>query len=420
MKIAGLSIEGDNLRALIISERLGVIKQLKKEDISLPGDEEARQRAITDLLTQWKHDFEINGFVIGVEFRHFSYHFVDLPVNSRPDIDRALSFEMEKYLPLPKDEYIYDIFTVGRSKTGTRNLVLAIRKEKLRWVEWCIDETKLKLLGIRCSGTEVLNEIITREHANDVTLLLKGHESHYLIRIKDKAPSAIKIINSDKNLSSEIEMLSATSGGVIYATDKEDFSHLDGLNIKVLSNSMSYLVAISAIKRRTINLDFTPVQFKSFSPGHFIYAVTSLIILSVLILFLTPSVAYYKDRAALNNVRGRIEDIKSTASSLVETKKELEAIDERLRFLHEFQKNRNRHINILEELSGLFPKDAWLENFHSDHEGKVEIEGFAKRAADIVAPLENSALFKNVEFTSPVTIREGKERFSIKMWAENE
>ncbi len=61
--------------------------------------------------------------------------------------------------------------------------------------------------------------------------------------------------------------------------------------------------------------------------------------------------------------------------------------------------------------------DAYLTSVSADEKGKVEIEGFAKRAAGIIGPLEKSPLFKDVEFVSPVTVREGMERFSLRMQA---
>ncbi len=75
-------------------------------------------------------------------------------------------------------------------------------------------------------------------------------------------------------------------------------------------------------------------------------------------------------------------------------------------------------IRILVELSGILPKNAWLTSLSADEQGKLEIEGFADKAADIIPPLENSPMFKDVEFSSPVTMREGLERFSLKMLIE--
>jgi len=162
-------------------------------------------------------------------------------------------------------------------------------------------------------------------------------------------------------------------------------------------------------------MNFLSPKLRPREIDYYSYSAISLIAISILLFFMTSLLAYYKDSSSLSDVTDRIDEIKSTSAHLVETRREIEASNAKLSFLHDFQLQRNRHIAILNEVSTTLPKDAWLTSYLSDEKGVVELEGYARRSASIIAPFENSEMFRNVEFTSPVTVRDGKERFSLKM-----
>jgi general secretion pathway protein L len=71
---------------------------------------------------------------------------------------------------------------------------------------------------------------------------------------------------------------------------------------------------------------------------------------------------------------------------------------------------------IMEELTTVMPDSAWVSDLRIDGD-VVEFNGFAKSAASLVAPLENSPLFMQASLTSPVVLDsiEDKERFSMRL-----
>ena len=72
-------------------------------------------------------------------------------------------------------------------------------------------------------------------------------------------------------------------------------------------------------------------------------------------------------------------------------------------------------LRLLQELTRLLPDGTWLQQVQID-EDSVEIYGYSSRAADLVAPLENSRYFKQVEFTMPITRdNQNREIFRIRM-----
>lgn len=422
MKIAGLSIEGPLLRASIVNKRLKAFTLLKSLEIGLPEGEEERVSFLRETLLGWKQDFGIKGVVISLDFKYFTYDYVDLPVTSETEIAQALSFEMGRYLPLPAEEYVYDFHTVTTGEAGSRNLVMAVRKNRLEWTAKCLEGTGLKLLGVRCSGIEVLNEFIASETQKDAVFLSPGSSTgnhfYYMVGLKDYEPLEIKLVHADNDPAPEVEEFSQTYSRGIYTAGLKDPQRFGNLDIRELSYSVATLTALSALTKRAVSLDFTPAELRTRKADYYAYAIGFLAVLSVVLFFSTSLLAYYKDYAALRKVQARVAEIRSTSRDLVETRKKLEDINRKTQVLFEFKRKRNRQIEILRQLSIILPRDAWLTGFNSGEKGTVEIEGYAKRSAEIIEPLENSPLFKNVAFSSPVTVRGGKERFSIKMELE--
>ena len=68
---------------------------------------------------------------------------------------------------------------------------------------------------------------------------------------------------------------------------------------------------------------------------------------------------------------------------------------------------------VLQELTEIVPNNAYLTSFRVRN-GRVELEGFATAASDLVPVLEKSRLLRNAQFTSPVTkVQDNQERFSL-------
>lgn len=417
MKSAGLDITDSHLRVSIISNTFGIKKAIRSEEIHLLEDKAQRNNLIRESLLRWKKDFGIKGVVFGLDLREFSHHFIELPLRSKTDINRALAFEMEKHLPLPPEEYIFDSHIIEATKEGTKNLVLSIKKERLEWIRECLRDTGLRLLGVRCSFIESLNEFISpkfrdKKH-DDAIFVYPSRPACHIADLKNLMPRYLRSVE-EKDLTKELKDISGASPKAIYMAGAGGF---EGIDVKSLPFSIPNIIALSAFKKRIIALDFMPEEFVIERRDYYSYAISLISIFSVLIFIATTIYAYYKDRSALNEVELRIGEIKSTVKGLISAQKEIEDIEKRKDFLLDFQSKAFTGIGVLRELSITLPEDAWLTEFSTENT-KVEIKGFAKKASSIVEPLDKSAFFGKVEFSSPITKKDDMERFSIKMEIE--
>jgi general secretion pathway protein L len=84
----------------------------------------------------------------------------------------------------------------------------------------------------------------------------------------------------------------------------------------------------------------------------------------------------------------------------------------------EIEKNDAGKLDILRELTEIIPEDAWLTEFsYQDGGREIKLSGYAESASQLLPILEQSGMFENVRFTSPITTdrRLQKEQFRLEM-----
>jgi general secretion pathway protein L len=81
-------------------------------------------------------------------------------------------------------------------------------------------------------------------------------------------------------------------------------------------------------------------------------------------------------------------------------------------------KSRSRVLTYLKAVTDLIPPTAYLTTFRY-REDRIEVDGIADKASDLIAILEASPYFAGVEFTAPTTkYLANQERFSLRMRLE--
>lgn len=418
MKTAGLNIEGSKITVSIVERRLGSAKLIATDEISLTSAPEEQIATLTEALGKWKSSYGIAGVTIGLNLGNFSHRTVELPVRSEEDIKHALVFEMEKHLPLEPDEYSTDFHTLESTKDGTRNLVMAIRKEKVTWIHKCLQETGLKFLGVKCTAIEAANELMSTVNVSDALVVYPSGGAFQVIGIKGSNPVYLKMFENREAVIAGIERNLEGYGKVLYYAGSGSTVDFDRFSPRTVPMNMPNVLAGLKAGKSRANLNLVPEEYGTPKKDYYPTALVILCVACTLIFFSTSILSYLKDYRALSSVKSSIEKIKGETREVVETERKATAARDKLAFLNEFQHNKNTKVRVLADLSWLLPKNAWLTALSVDEQGTVEIDGFAGTAADIIPPLENSPLFKDVEFSSPVTVKAGTERFAIKMHLE--
>jgi hypothetical protein len=415
LRVAGVSLENASLEISVVDKKLGIIKPITSEKIALPESEQERTTILKETFQRLKEKYNVKDIVIGMSFNDFLHNIIDMPSLSRADTRNALFYELEKYLPLPPEEYIYDFSAIEKVQKDIKNLVFSIRRDKISGLIDIIRGAGLTLVGIRCSFIEAINEFIKSNNIKDAVFIHVTSEAYHTILIRSQRPEWFRYILKGKNALAEFERLIGSFTGSVYISGTAEPGISDKLNAKTFALSLPYVLARSVLRKPKISLNFMPEEFLPEKKDYYPYLLGTMAIVAVILFFLSEIYPYYKDSTALSNVEKRLEGIKAKASGFLEARKEMESIYEKKKFLYEFREKRNLNIKVLAELSTILPKDTWLIGISIDERGKIEIEGFSKHAAGIIKPLSKSKLFTKIRFTSPIVLQNNEEKFSVTM-----
>ena len=422
-KILGVNIDSGSLNASLIDSTFRSVKHIKTEKTVLPESREERNSAILEVLKKWQKEFMPAGVVIGLPLQNFSWRTIEMPSMKKTDMQNALYFELEKYLPLPMDEYLYDFLVTGSGKTApnmVKVLVFSIKKEILNSLLKIVIEAGLEILSVRCSTTDVLCAVmdISGEKRLDGIFLNVSDDAYEIAGLHDSMPVYMKKVPKAAEVKDEIAALALQYPGKLYVAGPIDQSVSSEFNSRKFQVLTPDLLASSYVKKTLLNLNFLPVEFIKEKKDHYPYIVGGLAAATILIFLLTGVIAWYKDWRAIGEIEAKISAIKSKASGTIEAQKKLDLLKSDMSALLEFQNKSNVTIRVLSTLSKTLPKDAWLMNLSIDDKGKVEMEGFTAKTSNLVVALEKSNAFKNISFSAPIISKDREERFALKMEVE--
>ncbi len=415
MRVAGISLEDSCLRLSIADKKIGFVKPFKSEDINLPQSEQEKAAVLNEVFKKSKEEYNSDCAVIGLSLSLFSLHVIDMPLLSKPDMRNALLYELEKYLPLPPEEYIYDFLVIEKVQKSAKVLVASIRKDRVSWLLKIAEDSGLSIVAVRCSFFEGINEFLANVKTENAIFIFASENAYNIAVLKGKMPVFLKAIPRAAGAIDEIEKIIASEGGEVFVSGFPEQMLLDKINAKTFSLSIANSVALSALKKPRLEMNLMPSEFVPPQKDYYPRAVAAMAAFAVALFFFTEIFSYYKDYAALKNIEEQIDRVKGKASVFLEARKKVESVYERKKFLYEFLEKKNLNIKAVAELSKTIPKDTWLTNMSIDEKGKIEIEGFSKRASSIIEPLSKSKVFKKVEFSSPIVSQDNQEKFSIKM-----
>lgn len=419
-RILGVDFREKSLNASIIDSRFRVAKPVKSDEVVLPADKDERDAFILETFKRWKREFSPDRVVVGLAMNNFSHQIIEMPVMRASDLRKAISFELEKYLPLPVDEYFVDFATLLSRKDKVKVLVLSIKKDIVNNIFKYAKEAGLDIYSVRCSTIGSLCGFLDISGEKNIKgLFVNVTDSLYEIAgLENSMPVFFKGFSKNIDLSHELEKLLPLYPGQVYINGNAEMLRTEKINIRKYQFSIPNILAVSGIKKMCLNLNFLPKEYSMKGRDYYPYMLGSLAGMAVVIFLLTGIIAYYKDLSALRSIEAQISSIKNRASGVLEARKKLDLLKSDRKVLMDFRNRSNIAIKVMSDLTNIFPKEAWLINLSVDEKGKVELEGFTKKTSDLVIAIENSGAFKNVSFTSPIISKDGEERFAIRMEVE--
>jgi len=399
----------------VADRRLQRVTYLRSEGIGLPAGREEGNQVLSEALQQWKNTYAPSGVVVGLSLQLFTCTLLDMPAINREDMRKALLFELEKHLPLAVDEYLFDFLMIKTGK-GMKTLVFSIKKDAVNAIVKLVSDTGLEVLSCRCRVMDVLNSMIgiSGEKNMKGIFVLATDDGYEIAGLEDSLPRSMKRITAGADLAETLEVFRKSYPGKVYCSGPVDQLIAERFAITKSQITVPNALIFSFVRRTRLNLEFIPQEFVRQKKDPYPYIIGGLALAALCLYLLTGFVAYYKDARALRRIESRIENIKATATGVIEARKKLEALQDDRKTLLAFQNRSNMATKVLKDLTTVVPDNAWIINLVVDEKGLVEIEGFSRKTSDLITALDKSKLFKNIAFAAPILSRDNEERFSLK------
>ena len=419
-KVLGVSLGRKSAGIALVESRLGAVRPVKTETVQLSGSDEERSAAVSEALKRWKHACSPDGLVLGVDLRHFSHQLVEMPAMSRDDMRRALTFDLEKHLPLPVDEYVFDFIAFPAQKGRMKVLVFSLKRDFIDSLSSAAREAGLRILAVRSGTVEAfcsLLEIVDKKKRDGLFVNITD-QSYEVVGMKNALPVYLKNIPKTTDPTAEIERLKAVYPGEVFLNgdlDPETAGRVAGKRIQI---PLPHAIARSGVKKGPLSMDFLPVELAASGRDWYPYLIGGIACAALTLFLLTGVVSYIKELKALQAVESRLDVIRKQASGVLAARKRMEGLGKDRRVIRDFMSKSNIATQALRDLSETLPPDTWLINVSADDKGRVEIEGLTPKTSAVVTALEKSPAFRNVAFSAPIISREGEERFALRMELE--
>jgi Tfp pilus assembly protein PilN len=333
----------------------------------------------------------------------------------------ALHFELEKYLPLPVEEYIYDFILPTAKANDIKTLAASVKRDIVSDLLAYAKEADIPIMAIRADALVAVSQVLHIEKEKRINGMLINCTAEYneIIGLTDSMPVFYRRLSIDRDLSGEIERFKEKRPGIVYVNGTIDAAIMERFKSRTVHISTAQALAITGSVKSHLSVNFLPPEHLSRGSDYYTYMLGGFAVGAVILFFLTGIVSYAKNAATLSSLKTEIATLQSDAADILNAHKKLNDVKEHRRVLLDFQGKSNVPIRILSNLSEVLSDDVWLVKMQIDEGGKIEMEGFAKNSSSLIVSLEESAAFKNVAFSSPIIKRSGEERFSLKMEVED-
>ena len=433
--VVGLALRDGQVDVVALRGRLGRKRLLTA--FSVPADEDAAAAIRRQLL---EAGVRARRAQIGLPRRAVVAKAVELPVVPGADLRRMVGFELERHLPFPPADALFDFEALpGEAGRPLRVLLVAVDRRSQERVRQLVRDAGLtpRLVGVAIhslarlvTGDPARGRIVVWLEAADAELAVVVHgrvvASRQFPVPADAEPrrqrletelgrTLAALAETDRREVTEVvigglpppalavEALPVRSG----IDPPSDFTALDDTSLPALA------VALERAGPKPPVANLLPDELRPRPFPWPLAATAALALFAVGIGVAFPAVTFVKERRALAALDARIARLAPEVERAERFAAEVEHARRELATLRSFEEQGLHPLPVLRELTETLPADAWLTNLSVDRNG-LELGGFANAASQLIPLLEASPALERVEFTSPVTKGRDREQFRLR------
>jgi len=178
--------------------------------------------------------------------------------------------------------------------------------------------------------------------------------------------------------------------------------------------ALAYATALAgACPRLALSANLLPVEHRS-STSRLIYVPTA--VLAGLLLILLAGLgaqAHFEERRYQSRLEAEVARLEPGAAAVGRAERAIEEQRSRIRLLDDFRRRTKADLDLLNALTGMLAPPAWLNSLDVTRDS-VALAGEAEQAAPLLKLLDSSPMFRDSEFTMPLSRSEKIERFRIR------
>jgi Tfp pilus assembly protein PilN len=168
--------------------------------------------------------------------------------------------------------------------------------------------------------------------------------------------------------------------------------------------------ALGAVREGVVDINLLPAEDRrGLQEGLFVPLLLMVAIVVLAIVY--GGSVIVRDEMTRRALAREIEELEPQVAVVKQQETDLRKFQGQLTTLTETQDRRT--VQFLKELTDKIPTDAYLTTLRYRN-NRIEMDGFANKSSELIQIIESSPLFRNAQFTSPITPGQGgQERFSI-------
>ena len=434
----GVECAGKDLRIAVVRSSFGKLRLMQY--VAIPGfadlEPDDRKAALAKVVKQ--HRIPAARVFLSLPRDHGVVRQMEFPVEVGDKLRHAIALQLETLCPWPVEDVYWDFardVPKQSAKSTTVSVVIIPRTVLDPWLEM-FRAVKLPLSGASLSSLSCAHAVAALWRDIVPTVVL-GCEANYvegaLIQgsrlgsltlkgetVAQQAKGVVERLLSQGRVSSPAAARLIVYGSEAGLVDASDMPALPIEDMKSRSRDAFGAIAASmaGVKRTVFGANLVPKDLRhrrsqlQLLPTYFLLLLA--LFAGIALLVRNP----YQLIAYASRIDSEVQIVAPQVRDVSLQEAQLNDLSLKHRALTAHFQNRDSNLEALRELSRLLPQPAWLSSY-SYQDGAITISGFADAASEVQRVLEDSQLFKDALFTSPVTRdATGKDRFTLKATME--
>jgi Tfp pilus assembly protein PilN len=444
----GIAVAQRSVGLVHLVKRLATVTVAHHRIVSLPASDQPveRRAALAAAVRSFLEDgsIETDRCYVVLPRRSALISRLSLPAAAKSDMTQVIEFELERLVPLAREEIYFDtlvrdlgakldvqVVSVPRrivgevlgalEDAGVRARSVAVTPIALfDFVRFCDLDATAPVAILRQDGDDFEMDLI-HQGALAATHVLRTAEVTSMQNVSrlvarevaaTGAPSEsvqlFGLVDQGSALPAELresgrELLRRAQGRL--TAPEGFFDSAEPLLVPALG------AGLAAVREGTASFNALPAEERrAVEEGAPVLTfLLSAVLVVVTLVWLVSAVI--KDHSTASRLHAELAELEPRLRAVHRNEDAARELRDKLEVLTRDQ--RRRSAAFLHELTQVIPTDAYLTTFRVRSD-RIELEGFARSASDLIPLLEKSPLFKNPQFTSPVTkVQNNQERFSL-------